>query len=213
TSDCYFVEADDPVKALALVGKMVKQSIPKKFRFSPMDDIQILTPMQKGELGARNLNVTLQQLLNPRGDEVERFGIVYRTGDKVMQTENDYDKDVYNGDIGRIVSIDSDASELVIDFDGRKVVYDFRELDELVLSYAITIHKSQGSEYPCVLIPMHTQHYVLLQRSLIYTAITRAKKLVIVLGTKKALNLAVTRAESRERTTTLSERLAKTTMV
>jgi exodeoxyribonuclease V alpha subunit len=206
-SDCYFVEADDPVKALALVGKMVKKSIPKKFHFKPMDDIQILTPMQKGELGARNLNLTLQQLLNPNGDEVERFGIVYRTGDKVMQTENDYDKEVYNGDIGRILSIDTDASELIIDFDGRKVVYDFRELDELVLSYAITIHKSQGSEYPCVLIPLHTQHYVLLQRSLIYTAITRARKLVIVLGTKKALNLAVTRAESRERTTTLAERL------
>jgi exodeoxyribonuclease V alpha subunit len=207
TGDCYFVEADDPVKALALVGRMVKQSIPKKFRFKPMEDIQILTPMQKGELGARNLNLTMQQLLNPRGDEVERFGIIYRTGDKVMQTENDYDKDVYNGDIGRIVSIDSDATELVVDFDGRKVVYDFRELDELVLSYAITIHKSQGSEYPCVIIPLHTQHYVLLQRSLIYTAITRARKLVIVLGTKKALNLAVTRADSRERTTTLAERL------
>ncbi|VGO20148.1 SF1B family DNA helicase RecD2 [Pontiella sulfatireligans] len=207
TSDCYFVEADDPVKALALVGKMVKKSIPQKFHFNPLDDIQILTPMQKGELGARNLNVSLQQLLNPRGDEVERFGITYRTGDKVMQTENDYDKDVYNGDIGRIVSIKTEESELVVDFDGRKVVYDFRELDELVLSYAITIHKSQGSEYPCVLIPMHTQHYVLLQRSLIYTALTRAKKLVIVLGTKKALNLAVTRSESRDRTTTLSERL------
>jgi exodeoxyribonuclease V alpha subunit len=206
-SDCYFVEADDPEKALALVGKMIKQSIPKKFRFDPMEEIQVLTPMQKGELGARNLNVTLQQLLNPTGDEVERFGITYRTGDKVMQTENDYDKDVYNGDIGRIRSIDHENSELVVDYDGRKVVYDFRELDELVLSYAITIHKSQGSEYPCVLIPLHTQHYVLLQRSLIYTAITRAKKLVIVLGTKKALNLAITRAESRDRTTTLAERL------
>ncbi len=209
TSDCYFVEADDPEKALQLVGKMIKQSIPKKFHFNPLNDIQILTPMQKGELGARNLNVTLQQLLNPRGDEVERFGIVYRTGDKVMQTENDYDKEVYNGDIGRILSIDSDASELKVEFDGRTVMYDFRELDELVLSYAITIHKSQGSEYPCVLIPLHTQHYVLLQRSLIYTAITRAKKLVILLGTKKALNLAVTRAESRDRTTTLAERLKK----
>jgi exodeoxyribonuclease V alpha subunit len=206
-SDCYFVEADDPEKALALVGKMVKQSIPKKFGFNAMDDIQILTPMQKGELGARNLNVGMQRLLNPTGDEVERFGIIYRTGDKVMQTENDYDKDVYNGDIGRILSIDNEASEMTVDFDGRKVVYDFRELDELVLSYAITIHKSQGSEYPCVLIPMHTQHFVLLQRSLIYTAITRARKLVIILGTKKALNLAITRAESRERTTTLSERL------
>ena len=205
--DCYFVEADDPVKALTLIGTMVKKSIPQKFHFNPMDDIQVLTPMQKGELGARNLNQTLQQLLNPHNDEVERFGVVYRKGDKVMQTENDYDKDVYNGDIGRIVSIDNEAGELVIDFDGRRVVYDFRELDELVLSYAITIHKSQGSEYPCVLIPLHTQHYVLLQRSLIYTAITRAKKLVILLGTRKALNLAVTRAESRERTTTLAERL------
>jgi exodeoxyribonuclease V alpha subunit len=206
-SDCYFVEADEPEKALKLIGKMVKKSIPEKFHFNPMEDVQILTPMQKGELGARNLNVTLQQLLNPQGDEVERFGMVYRTGDKVMQTENDYDKDVFNGDIGRIKSIDHDASELQVDFDGRRVVYDFRELDELVLSYAITIHKSQGSEYPCVVIPMHTQHYVLLQRSLLYTAVTRAKKLVIILGTKKALNLAVTRAESRDRITTLAERL------
>jgi exodeoxyribonuclease V alpha subunit len=207
TSDCYFVEADDPAKAVQLLGKLVKQSIPKKFRFNPLEEIQILTPMQKGELGARNLNQVFQQLLNPTGDEVERFGYVYRTGDKVMQTENDYDKDVYNGDMGRIAKIDSEQSELIVDFDGRKIVYDFRELDELVLSYAITIHKSQGSEYPCVIIPMHTQHYVLLQRSLIYTALTRAKKLVIVLGTKKALGLAVSRAESRERTTTLSERL------
>ncbi|MEI6891192.1 MAG: ATP-dependent RecD-like DNA helicase [Pontiella sp.] len=206
-SDCYFVEADTPEKALAMIGKMVKQSIPKKFHFNPLDDIQILTPMQKGELGARNLNITLQQLLNPQGDEVERFGITYRTGDKVMQTENDYDKEVFNGDIGRILSIDQDASELLVNFDGRKVVYDFRELDELVLSYAITIHKSQGSEYPCVVIPMHTQHFILLQRSLIYTAITRAKKLVIIIGTKKALNLAITQADSRFRTTTLAERL------
>jgi exodeoxyribonuclease V alpha subunit len=205
--DCYFVEAEDPDKALKLIGKMVRESIPRKFHFNPMDDIQVLTPMQKGELGARNLNQTLQQLLNPHNDEVERFGNIYRKGDKVMQTENDYDKDVYNGDIGRIAEIDAEASELQVDFDGRRVVYDFRELDELVLSYAITIHKSQGSEYPCVLIPLHTQHYVLLQRSLIYTAVTRAKKLVILLGTKKALNLAVTRAESQERTTTLAERL------
>ena len=207
TSDCYFVESNDPVKAVNLVGKLIKKSIPQKFRFNPLEEIQILTPMQKGELGARNLNQTLQQLLNPSGDEVERFGYVFRTGDKVMQTENDYDKEVFNGDMGRIAKIDSEASELVVDFEGRKVVYDFRELDELVLSYAITIHKSQGSEYPCVIIPLHTQHYVLLQRSLIYTAITRARKLVIVLGTKKALNLAVTRAESRERITTLSERI------
>jgi exodeoxyribonuclease V alpha subunit len=124
-----------------------------------------------------------------------------------MQTENDYDKEVYNGDIGRILRVDQEATELTVDYDGRKVVYDFRELDELTLSYAITIHKSQGSEYPCVVIPMHTQHFVLLQRSLFYTALTRAKKLVIIIGTKKAANLAVTRSESRERITTLSDRL------
>ena len=206
-SDCYFIESDEPDKAVKLVGKLIKQSIPQKFHFDPLEEIQVLTPMQKGDLGARNLNQTLQQLLNPKGDEVERFGYVYRTGDKVMQTENDYDKDVYNGDIGRVFKIDSELSELTVDFDGRKVGYDFRELDELVLSYAITIHKSQGSEYPCVIIPLHTQHYVLLQRSLIYTAITRAKKMVIVLGTKKALSLAVSRADSRERITTLAERL------
>lgn len=206
-SDCYFVEADDPQKAVGLLGKMIKDSIPKKFRFDPRNQIQVLTPMQKGELGARNLNQTLQRLLNPRGEEVERFGLIYRVGDKVMQTENDYDKEVYNGDIGRITTIDAESCELVVDFDGRKVGYDFCELDELTLSYAITIHKSQGSEYPCVVIPLHTQHYVLLQRSLIYTAITRAKKLVILIGTKKALSLAVTRSESRERTTTLAERL------
>jgi exodeoxyribonuclease V alpha subunit len=207
TSDCYFIEAEEPEKALRLVGKMIKESIPRKFHFDPKNDVQILTPMQKGELGARNLNQTMQQLLNPSGDEVERFGMIYRVGDKVMQTENDYDKEVYNGDIGRILRVDQEATELTVDYDGRKVVYDFRELDELTLSYAITIHKSQGSEYPCVVIPMHTQHFVLLQRSLFYTALTRAKKLVIIIGTKKAANLAVTRSESRERITTLSDRL------
>ncbi|MBN2163753.1 MAG: ATP-dependent RecD-like DNA helicase [Pontiellaceae bacterium] len=206
-SDFYFVEADEPEKALALLGKMVHQSIPRKFRFNPREDIQVLTPMQKGELGARNLNQTLQQLMNPSGEQVERFGMVYRVGDKVMQTENDYDKEVYNGDIGRIVQIDSESSELAVDYEGRRVVYDFRELDELTLSYAITIHKSQGSEYPCVVIPLHTQHFVLLQRSLIYTAVTRAKKLVVVIGTKKALQMAVGRSDSRERITTLSDRL------
>lgn len=206
-SDCYFVEADDPERALQLIGKMVKQSLPQKFRFNPMQDVQVLSPMQKGGLGARNLNHHLQQLLNPSGDQVERFGVFYRVGDKVMQTENDYDKEVYNGDIGRIQKIDQELSELVVDFDGRAVMYDFRELDALALSYAITIHKSQGSEYPCVIIPLHTQHFVMLQRSLIYTAVTRAKKLVLIVGNRKALSLAVGRADSRERITSLIDRL------
>jgi len=207
SSDCYFIEADDPAKAVTLLSKLIQKSIPQKFHFNPMNEIQILTPMQKGELGAKNLNRTFQQLLNPNGEKVERFERIYRVGDRVMQTENDYDKEVFNGDMGRITKIDTEASEVIVNFEGRNVHYDFRELDELVLSYAITIHKSQGSEYPCVIIPLHTQHYVLLQRSLIYTAITRARKLIILIGSKKAIQLAVTRSESRERITTLSERI------
>jgi len=206
-SDFYFIEVEDPDQAVKLISKMVKYSVPKKFRFDPMEEIQILTPMQKGELGALNLNQVFQQLLNPTGESVERSGITFRVGDKVMQTENDYDKDVYNGDIGRIHKIDEEQGELSVKFDDRVVIYDFRELDELALSYAITIHKSQGSEYPCVIIPLHTQHYALLQRSLVYTAVTRARQLVIVVGSKKALGMAVHRAESRERVTTLINRL------
>jgi len=163
--------------------------------------------MQKGELGARNLNQVMQGLLNPSGREVERFGILFREGDRVMQTENDYDKEVFNGDLGRIIAIDEEQREVVVKIDERRVKYEFRELDELVHAYAVTIHKSQGSEYPCVIIPVHTQHFVMLQRSLLYTAVTRAKKFAVLVGTKKAMGLAVSHAESRERVTTLKERL------
>jgi exodeoxyribonuclease V alpha subunit len=163
--------------------------------------------MQKGELGAKNLNQIMQALLNPCGNQIERFGVTYREGDRVMQTENDYDKEVFNGDLGRIAAIDEVQGDVVVKFDDRRVKYEFRELDELVHAYAITIHKSQGSEYPCVIIPMHTQHFVLLQRSLLYTAVTRAKKFAVLVGTKQAMGLAVSRSESRERITTLAERL------
>ena len=207
TSDLYFVESEETSRALAIIQKMVSESIPRRLGFNPIEDIQILTPMQKGELGAKNLNVVMQALLNPRGNQVERFGVVFREGDRVMQTENDYDKEVFNGDLGRIVSVDEMNGDVVVKIDEQKVSYQIRELDELRHAYAMTIHKSQGSEYPCVIIPMHTQHYVLLQRSLLYTAVTRAKKFAVLIGTKKAMGLAVSRAESRQRVTTLKERL------
>ncbi len=186
---------------------MVGDSIPNRLGFDPTESVQILTPMQKGELGARNLNQVMQALLNPRGNQIERFGTVYREGDRVMQTENNYDKEVFNGDLGRIAAIDEMEGDIAVTFDGRRVNYEFRELDELVHAYAITIHKSQASEYPCVIIPMHTQHFVLLQRSLLYTAVTRARKFAVIIGTRKAMGLAVSRADSRERVTTIAERL------
>jgi exodeoxyribonuclease V alpha subunit len=207
SADLYFIEAEETGKALGVISKMISESIPQRLGFNPIDDIQILTPMQKGELGARNLNRVMQALLNPHGRETERFGTVFREGDRVMQTENDYDKEVFNGDLGRIAAIDEEQREIIVQIDDRRVKYEFRELDELAHAYAVTIHKSQGSEYPCVIIPVHTQHFVMLQRSLLYTAVTRAKKFAVLVGTRKAMGLAVSRADSRERVTTLTERL------
>ena len=172
-----------------------------------MNDIQVLTPMQRGELGARALNARLQQELNPHGRAVERFGVSFREGDKVMQMENDYDKDVFNGDIGRIVAIHDSTQEIHVRFEDRIVRYTYPELDELALCYATTIHKSQGSEYPCVLVPIHTQHFVMLQRNLIYTAVTRGRKLVVLTGSKKAVAMAVRRADTARRVTCLQARL------
>ena len=166
--------------------------------------------MQRGSLGARSLNAALQAALNPPrpgAASVERYGWTYRPGDKVMQTVNDYEKDVFNGDIGRVVRIDEVEQELAVSYDGREVVYDLKELDELTLSYATTVHKSQGSEYPAVVVPVHTQHFTMLQRNLLYTAMTRGKRLVVLVGTKKAVALAVKRRDVVRRVTTLCERL------
>lgn len=206
-SDFYFVHAATPERGVELIRKLVAEAIPRRFRVDPMEDVQILTPMQKGELGARHLNVVMQAALNPHGREVERYGWKFRVGDRVMQTENNYDKDVFNGDVGRIERVDASAQEVVVRYDERRVAYDFQELDELTPAYAVTVHKSQGSEYPCVVMPMHTQHYVMLQRNLLYTGITRGKRLVVVVGTPKALSLAVRNVESRRRNTTLRRRL------
>ena len=184
-SDFYFVYADDPEQGVERVLQVVTERIPQRSGFDPVRDIQVLTPMNRGELGARNLNLLLQAKLNPPGDrkpEVERFGYTYRVGDKVLQTENNYSKDVFNGDLGIVTKVYLDESELLVDYDGRSVTYDFGELDELVPSYAMTIHKSQGSEFPAVVIPVHTQHYMMLQRNLIYTGITMGKRLVVLVG-------------------------------
>jgi exodeoxyribonuclease V alpha subunit len=188
---------------------VVCQRIPKRFGFNPIRDIQVLCPMNRGGVGARSLNIELQRALNPPGEiRVERFGWTYCPGDKVMQVENDYDKDVYNGDLGIVTAIDIEEGELVADFDGRKVTYGFAELDELALAYATTIHKSQGSEYPAVVIPLMTQHYPMLQRNLVYTGVTRGKRLVVIVGQLKALAIAVKGARIRRRWSKLREWLA-----
>ena len=206
-TDFYFAEAGEPEKAVQIVLHLVQKRIPDRFGFDPLSDIQVLTPMQRGELGARNLNQILQAALNPTEQEVRRYGWAFRSGDKVMQMVNNYDKDVLNGDIGRIAVVNEEEQELVVQFEDREVNYDFAELDELNLSYATTIHKSQGSEYPCVVIAIHTQHYMLLQRNLLYTAITRGRKLVVLVGTQKALAIAVRQMDARWRMTMLKQRL------
>jgi exodeoxyribonuclease V alpha subunit len=206
-SDFYFVRADEPDEAEGQIVRLVSSLIPDRFGLDPLGDIQVLTPMQRGVLGARNLNQVLQRTLNPGREGVERFGLTYHVGDRVMQTLNDYDKDVFNGDIGQIRDLDDGEREVRIEFDGRQVVYQYDELDELTLSYAVTIHKSQGSEYPCVVVPVHSQHYVMLQRNLLYTAITRGRRLVVLVGSTQALAMAVRRIESRKRITTLRQRL------
>ncbi|HAU39067.1 MAG TPA: ATP-dependent RecD-like DNA helicase [Phycisphaerales bacterium] len=207
STDFYFVEVADPDKAVDMVRRLVCEHIPAKFGFDRVDDIQVLSPMQRGVLGCRNLNTVLQEALNPTGAAIQRYGWTFRGGDKVMQMVNDYDKDVFNGDIGRVTKIDEVEQEVVVRFDDRPVKYDFNELDELHLSYATTVHKSQGSEYPVVVLPIHTQHYMMLQRNLLYTAITRSRKLVVLVGTLKALAIATKNMDARRRVTLLGQRL------
>ena len=205
-SDFYFMQADDPETAVPRIVDLVKIRIPQRFGLNPIHDIQVLCPMNRGGVGARSLNIELQAALNPARDrKVERFGWTFAPGDKIMQIENDYDKDVYNGDIGYIDDVDPDAGELNASFDGRSVTYGFGELDTLVPAYAATIHKSQGSEYPAVVIPIMTQHYVMLRRNLLYTGITRGKRLVVLVGQKKAIAIAVRNVSGRRRWSKLDE--------
>ncbi len=208
-TDFFFVQADEPDAVVTAMLELVMRRIPRKFGFDPMDDIQVLTPMRRNQLGADNLNGVLQESLNPSGTEFERFGRKYRKGDRVMQIRNNYDKEVFNGDIGHIARVDKENQELLVDFDGMRIRYDFAELDELVHAYACSIHKSQGSEYPAVVILLATQHYKLLQRNLLYTAITRGKKLVCLVGSRKAVYIAIQNNEIRQRRTGLRERLRR----
>ena len=205
-SDFYFVPAADPEQAVERIVDLVQTRIPKRFGLNAIRDIQVLCPMNRGGVGARSLNIELQAALNPAGDrKVERFGWTFSPGDKVMQIENDYDKEVYNGDIGYVTGVDPEAGELVAKFDGNDVTYAFGELDTLVPAYAITIHKSQGSEYPAVVIPVMTQHYTMLQRNLLYTGVTRGKQLVILVGQPKAVAIAVKNISGRRRWSKLDE--------
>ena len=183
--------------------------IPARYGLDPVRDVQVLCPMNRGGLGARSLNLELQRLLNPPGEaRVERFGSTFGPGDKVMQVTNDYDKDVFNGDLGQVRTIDPDEGELVAAFDGREVRYDFGELDELVLAYATTVHKAQGSEFPAVVIPVTTQHWPMLRRNLLYTGVTRGKRLVVLVAQPKAVAMAVKGGQERRRWSKLKEWLA-----
>jgi exodeoxyribonuclease V alpha subunit len=206
SGDFYFVDAADAEEGVRKLLAIVRDRIPKRFGLDPIRDIQVLCPMNRGGLGARSLNIELQNALNPTGEiRIERFGWTFCPGDKVMQVENDYDKEVYNGDLGVVTRIDMEEGELSVDFDGREITYGFGELDELVLAYATTIHKSQGSEYPAVVIPLTTQHYPMLQRNLVYTGVTRGKRLVVLVGQQKALAIAVKGARTRRRWSKLRE--------
>ncbi|WP_440867951.1 SF1B family DNA helicase RecD2 [Symbiopectobacterium purcellii] len=209
-SDFYLVPAEDADDIATTVVNLVKTRLPRKFNVDAVHDIQVLCPMNRGITGARGINQVLQAALNPPGDHsIERYGQVFSVGDKVMQIENNYDRDVYNGDIGFVVALDREDEVLQVHFDGRDVSYPLGELDELVLCYATTIHKSQGSEYPVVIIPLSTQHYMMLRRNLIYTGVTRGKRLVVLVGQKRALAMAIRDKQSKRRYSKLRERLAE----
>ena len=205
-TDFFFMREDDPERAAETIVRLVKERLPRAYRESP-DRIQVLTPMQRGVVGAANLNLLLQQALNPSGPSLGRGGYTYRQGDRVMQLRNNYAKEVFNGDLGYIREVDTEDRMLTVDFDGKKVEYDVTELDELTLAYATTIHKAQGSEYPIVVMPVLMTHYVMLQRNLIYTGITRTKKICVLIGAAKALAYAVRNVSVLKRNTSLRERL------
>jgi exodeoxyribonuclease V alpha subunit len=210
-SDFYFIECSEPAEVVRRLVALVAERIPRRFGLDPRRDIQVLTPMRRFELGADNLNAALQEALNPGAESVSRYGRVFRRGDRVMQLRNNYDKDVFNGDIGFVADLDPEDQTLAVDFDGRRVAYEWSELDELTPAYACSIHKSQGSEHPAVVIVMTTQHYRLLQRNLLYTAITRGRHLVCLIGSSKAVAIAIRNHQALRRRTTLRERLVAST--
>ncbi len=205
--DFYFIQQEDPEKVLSTILELCCERIPDRFKLDPLSDIQVLSPMHKGIVGTMNLNRVLQQALNPSDDTIERIGRTFKRGDKVMQIRNNYAKDVFNGDIGTISQIDRDMQRITVKYEGRAVDYQFVDLDELVLAYAVSVHKSQGSEYGAVILPVMTQHFILLQRNLIYTGVTRAKELVVLIGTKQALAIALRNDRPQKRMTRLCHRM------
>lgn len=212
-TDFYFVDVKEPEAIQAMLVKLVQERIPARFGLDPKTEIQVLTPMNRSVLGARALNQVLQNALNPDagGPQVERFGWTFRIGDRVIQNVNNYDRDVFNGDLGTVEKINRVEQTMQIRFEGRSVDYDFEDLDEIGLAYVLSIHKSQGSEFPCVVIPLHTQHYLMLQRNLLYTAVTRGKRLVLIVGSKRALRLTVQQQTTQQRHTNLKNRLREWT--
>jgi exodeoxyribonuclease V alpha subunit len=206
--DFYIIPAETPEEIQDKLLRVVTERIPERFGLHPIRDVQVLTPMNRGSLGVRALNVALQQALNPDATpQITRFGWTYAPGDKVIQTVNNYDKDVFNGDIGHVERVDTEDGVITLNFDGREVAYDLGELDEVALAYTATVHKSQGSEYPAIVIPMATQHYPMLERNLLYTGVTRGKQLVVIIGQPKALAIAVRTIKSMRRLTNLAKRL------
>jgi len=202
-SDFYFIHEADTAKIPELIIDLCTKRLPEKYGFDPVKDIQVLTPMYKGETGVDNLNSVQQSILNNSDIFLSRGDKLLKLGDKVIQLRNNYDKDIYNGDIGIITKIDNENQKLEVEFGNKLVPYQFSELDDIALSYAITVHKSQGSEYPCVVMPITTAHYVMLQRNLLYTAVTRAKDMMILIGSKQALTIAIGNKKSRKRYTSL----------
>ena len=205
-TDFFFIKAEDADSIPGLIVSLVRDRLSRTYGYDPKE-IQVLTPMQRGITGAGNLNIELQNALNPKGESLTRGGYTFRRGDKVMQIRNNYDKNVFNGDIGYITSVDTNERTLSVIYDGKVVEYDVSELDEITLAYSITIHKSQGSEFPIVVMPVTMKHYVMLQRNLIYTGITRAKKICVLVGTTKALAYAIHNQTVSKRNTKLKERL------
>jgi exodeoxyribonuclease V alpha subunit len=207
-SDFYFIEKDTPDEVLGIIKELCIKRLPSAFHLSSVDDIQVMTPMHRGTVGVANLNAELQSLLNPEGKAVTRGGRLFRMNDKVMQTKNNYEKDVFNGDIGRLVGIDMEEQKVQVKFEDRVVDYDLSDLDDVVLAYAISVHKSQGAEYPAIVVPLLSQHYIMLQRNLLYTAITRAKRLVVLVGSKRAIAIAIRNNKVQRRYTNLAARLS-----
>ena len=207
-TDFFFIQKETPEQAAEEIITLVKYNLPNYYKI-PASQIQVLSPLQRGQTGTASLNLALQEALNPEGAGIRRSGYIFRANDKVMQIRNNYDKEVFNGDTGIIERVNLEDHTLIINFDGRHIEYDSTELDEVVLAYAATIHKAQGSEYPVVVMPLLMEHYIMLQRNLVYTGITRAKKVLVIVGTKKALAYSVNNLTVTKRNTMLKERLCQ----